>query len=77
MWSKLHNSLHYRNRLRIPDYRAIHESAGFAILQEDNELGAAEDLRKVPLSKKFQCYSRDGLLVTRSWIVSTPNPGTY
>jgi predicted nicotinamide N-methyase len=76
MWNVLNNSLHFHNRLRIPDYRTIHELAGFAILKEDNELGEAEDLGKVPLSKKFQCYSRDDLLVTRSWIVSTPNQGT-
>lgn len=70
-WKLLNNSLHYHNRLRIADYRKIHESAGFRTLQEDNERGSTEDLDKVRLAKKFRRYSHDDLLITRSWIVST------
>ena len=70
-WKLLNNSLHYHNRLRIPDYRTIHGSAGFRILQEDNERGSTEDLDKVHLAQKFRRYSQDDLLITRSWITST------
>ena len=71
-WRLLNNSLHYHNRLRIPDYRRIHGSAGFRILLEDNERGSPEDLEKVRLAKEFQRYSRDELLVLRSWMLLAP-----
>ena len=71
-WKLLNNSLHCHNRLRISDYRRIHESAGFRILSEQNERGSQEELDKVHLADKFQRYSRDDLLVLYSWIVSAP-----
>lgn len=70
-WKWLNNSLHYHNRLRIPDYRKVHELAGFRITDEHNEQGTQEDLNKVRLAEKFERYSHNDLLVLRSWIVSS------
>lgn len=69
-WRLLNNSLHYHNRLRISDYRRIHESACFGIVQEDNERGLPDHLNKVRLAKKFVQYSREDLLILRSWMIS-------
>lgn len=74
-WKFLNNDLHSHNRLRLPDYRRIHESSGFRILQEDNEKGSGPELDKVRLARKFQQYSRDELLILRSWILSALETG--
>jgi Methyltransferase domain len=74
-WRLLNNSLHPHNRLRIADYRRIHQYAGFPIVREENEQGSSEDLHKIRLADRFQCYSRNDLLVLRSWILSTAREG--
>lgn len=74
-WNLLFNSpLQSNNRLRISDYRRIHESARFRIVYEHHERGLPADLDKIALAKRFQDYSRDELLITRSWIVSAVGP---
>ncbi len=70
-WSLLSSKRYQRNRLRIADYRRIHEQAGFKICYEHNNTGSEADLNKIKLAAKFRTYSREELLVTRSWIVSS------
>jgi len=65
------NSLHYQNRLRIADYRRIHQATGFKILFEHNIQGSLEDLNKIRIAKDFLHYSIDDLLSIYSWIIST------
>lgn len=72
MWRIMNNSLHYQNRLRIADYRRLHQAAGFRILSEENRCGSTEDLESIRLAKQFWNHTRDDLLVLFSWIVSTP-----
>jgi len=71
-WRLFNSSLNYQNRLRLSDYRRIHQSAGFKIVWEDNEKGSPADLDRVRLAKEFQCYPREELLVLRTWITSVP-----
>jgi len=70
-WGWFNNSLHYQNRLRISDYRLIHEGAGFAIKLERHDRGAIEDLRRMDVAERFKRYSEDELLIIGSWIVSS------
>jgi len=70
-WRLFNNSLHYQNRLRISDYRRIHQTAGFKILHEYNDKGSPEHLDNIPIAREFRHYSKDDLLIIRSFIVST------
>jgi len=69
-WRFINNSLHYHNRLRISDYRLVHELSEFQIVREDNEEGPNSELDRIHLAKQFQRYSRDELRVLRTWMVS-------
>ncbi len=70
-WRWFNNSLHYQNRLRIQDYRQIHNEAGFTILREYNVQEASSVLDSVRLATRFRGYSRQDLLVTRGWFISS------
>jgi len=68
VWKLFNNSLHYQNRLRLADYRRLLESAGLVIVKERSDRRACTDLDRIRIAKKFQGYSRDELLITRTWI---------
>jgi len=69
-WRWFNSSLHYQNRLRIQDYRQIHNEAGFTISREYNFQEAPSVLDSVRLASRFRGYSRADLLITRGWFVS-------
>lgn len=71
-WRIFNNSLHYQNRLRVSDYRKIHERSGFELLLEDSKPSTTDLIDKITLSTEFQHYSREDLIVTNSWMVSCP-----
>ena len=68
VWKLFNNSLHYQNRLRLADYRRLLESAGLVIVKERSDRSARTDLDRIRIAKKFQGYSGDELLITRTWI---------
>jgi hypothetical protein len=69
-WKYINNSLHFHNRLRIPDYRRMHGLAGFRLVSEDNEKGPDIQLNAVQLAAPFKHYSREDLRILRTWMVS-------
>lgn len=71
-WQHYQNPFTPLTRLRISDYRAIFQQAGFAIVREENTAGAEADLERIKLAPEFQKYSREDLLVTTSWLVAKP-----
>lgn len=73
-WRLFNNSLHYQNRLRLPDFRALHERCGFEVLEEENRREPLERLRSVPLASPFTRYVEDDLAVYDSWMISRPRP---
>ncbi len=75
-WKLFNNSLLYQNRLRISEYRRLHESAGWTIKAEENVQGSLDDFRKVQLAKDFQGYSQEDLLTLWSWLTSQCKPAT-
>jgi len=72
-WSWLNNPLHYQNRLRLSDYRDIHEKSRFKILEERTISGCEAGFDTIHLDKMFQHYSRDDLLVTQARFISVPD----
>ena len=73
-WRAFNSRLHYQNRLRISDYRRIHEVGGFRIIREETTGESSEQLKGLPLAPTFLRYSRADLLVTEAWIISVPSP---
>jgi len=69
-WRWFNNPLHYQNRLRVSEYRAIHARAGLTIVREDSASAGSED--SLVLAPEFQAYSTADLLVNASWMVSQP-----
>jgi hypothetical protein len=74
-WRRLDNPLQHLNRLRINDYRALHQAAGFTIRNEHDEANEASRLARFPLAPEFQRYLIEDIAVTSSWLVSVPTPG--
>ena len=71
-WRLFNNELHYQNRLRLADFRALHEQRGFEVLEEENRREPLAVLRSVPLAERFAGYDEDELAVYDSWMVSRP-----
>ncbi len=71
-WRLLNNNTQYLNRLRMSDYRRLHEEAGFRIVREAVDPGSTQQLARVPLDKAYRSYSPDDLAVRNAWIVSQP-----
>jgi hypothetical protein len=77
VWRFLDSPLQRHNRLRISDYRRLHESAGFALLYEHDECGSISDLDGIPIATRFRAYPREELLVARSWLVACIDPALF
>lgn len=69
-WAWLNNDLHYQSRLRAPEYRQLHEEAGWRVVEEDRQSGAPEALREVRLAREFRRFAEADLLVHEMWMVS-------
>ena len=69
-WNRIDNSIQPQNRLRIADYRKLHQQAGFKILEEINRPGSVEDLKRVKLADQYKPYSESDLAVSHTLMVS-------
>lgn len=69
-WRLFNNQLQYQNRLRVSDYRAIHQRAGWQILHETSQPTQTSQIDQVHLAPEFRHYSREDLIVIESWMVS-------
>ena len=69
-WRRYNNPLHYQNRLRVSDFRALHQDCGWQVLEEDSARKSSEVLRGLPLAPEFRRYDEADLLVYESWISS-------
>lgn len=72
IWWIFNNRIHYQNRLRVSDYRRIHQEAGFVIHIEENVTAPDEQIARIQVAPQFAHYSHDELIVTASWMVSVP-----
>lgn len=71
-WRKYDNDLLYQNRLRITNYRNLHQQNNFDILEEDNNQSLSELPQGFQLAEKFTQYTLQDLLVNSSWMISQP-----
>ncbi len=71
-WKYFNSPLTWQNRLRICDYRALLEEAGYRIVAEANESAPKSDLERIQLAPEFRHYREEDLLVTISWLVAQP-----
>jgi hypothetical protein len=57
------NRYAYTNRLRLPQYRSLFESAGWHVEREQASISksAIETLHRVPIHADFQCFSPEAL----------------
>ena len=66
-WRLVNSPLHFQNRLRSPDYLRLVREAGLELVVErpsgPSDEGR-EELRSLPLAKRFRGYSEDELGVT-------------
>ena len=69
-WSWINNKIIPLTRLRIPEYRRVIAESGWKLAEEDNTVGQPDDLNRVPLAGEFNQYSREDLLVLRSWLMA-------
>lgn len=69
-WRLFNNRLQYQSRLRASDYRRLVADAGFTVVAEEAQLGAAEELAAIPLAPQFRHYDRDDLLILRMWLTA-------
>lgn len=70
-WRLFNNDLQYQNRLRVPDFRALHEASGWKLLGEQNTSGTPDELRRVRVAKAFRDkYTDDELRVHATWMTS-------
>ena len=71
-WQRYNNDLQYQNRLRLSDYRALHERTGWRLVAEENLREPLEALRALPLADQYRDYDELDLAVYRSWLRSVP-----
>lgn len=69
-WQRYNNDLQYQNRLRLSDYRALHETSGWRVLAEKNLRKPLEELRSVPVAEQYRDFEESDLAVHSSWMLS-------
>jgi len=70
-WRWFESPLTRHTRLRLSDYRQLFQERGFEILSEENILGPADILARVPLAPRFRHYPRVDLLVLESFLAAS------
>ena len=68
-WRLFNNDLQYQNRLRVADFRKLHDATGWRVVDEDNTADA-EAFRRVPLAARFRDYTPEDCMVYASWLVA-------
>ena len=78
VWRLFNNRLHYQNRLRVSDYRAVIEGAGFAIVAEKPSYGKPHEFDDLVVHREFRDRSREDLFTLFTWItgIAPARPGT-
>lgn len=68
-WRLFNNDLQYQNRLRVADFRKLHDATGWHVVNEDNTADA-DAFRRVPLAARFRDYTPEDCMVYASWLVA-------
>jgi len=71
VWWLFNNSINYQNRLCVSDYKEVHETTRWKIIQEQiGKSNYKEWIKKVKISKDFQQYPTWEWFVDWCWFVS-------
>jgi hypothetical protein len=70
VWRLFNNRLHFQNRLRISDYRAIFEAAGFAIVAEQPTRGKPHEFDGLALDRRYRDTPESDLFTLFAWLTA-------
>jgi hypothetical protein len=73
-WKYLDSPFTRKSRLRISDYRELFAQAGCPIVQEEDIKGEVRELERIRLAPEFARYSKEDLLVLRTWVAARFSP---
>ena len=73
LWKLYNNPLQYQNRLRIRDYRSLHESAGFKVVAEENVRDPMDIVKDMRAARGLAACTVEETQVTESWMVLVPD----
>lgn len=68
-WRLFDNELQHQNRLRVTDFRELHRTSGWRLLDEENA-SDPEAFERVDLAPRFRAYPSEDCMVYSSWITS-------
>jgi len=69
-WNLYNSPMEHQNRMRVADFRLLHQQAGFDIVAEKFERAPAEELDRVTLHPDFAAMDREDLRVMSCWLAS-------
>jgi hypothetical protein len=70
VWRLFNNRLHYQNRLRVSDYRALVEAAGFTIVAEWPTRGKPHEFDDLALDRRYRDTPRSDLFTLFVWLTA-------
>jgi len=70
IWRLFNNRLQYQNRLRLPEYRAIAEEAGFAIAAERRREGRPGEFDGLRVAARFRSIPKEERDVLFVWLTA-------
>jgi hypothetical protein len=70
VWRLFNNRLHYQNRLRVSDYRALVEAAGFTIVAEQPTRGKPHEFDDLALDRRYRDTPRSDLFTLFVWLTA-------
>ena len=71
-WNIYNSPIEHQNRMRMADFRRLHNDAGFELVAEETVSAPEEELSKVTPHSDFSQMTREDLLVMSCWQVSVP-----
>jgi SAM-dependent methyltransferase len=69
-WNLIDNAIQPQNRLRITDFRRLHQQAGFKILEEINRPGSLADLNSITLAAQYRANTAEENAVSHTLLVA-------
>ena len=70
VWRLFNNRLHYQNRLRVSDYRALVEAAGFTIVAERPTRGKPHEFDDLAIARRYRDTPRRDLFTLFVWLTA-------
>jgi hypothetical protein len=70
VWRLFNNRLHYQNRLRVSDYRALVQAAGFTIVAEQPTRGKPHEFDDLAVDRRYRDTPRRDLFTLFVWLTA-------